>query len=60
MNNLALPKDSRVMRIYRKEKLIIPRENEHIELDDEVIVVTHRKNLEALHAQLDMAAKVKK
>ena len=59
MNDLALPKDSRVMCIYRKEKLIIPRENEHIELDDEVIIVTHRKNLEALHAQLDMAAKVK-
>ncbi|SNB58389.1 trk system potassium uptake protein TrkA [Marinobacter sp. es.042] len=51
--DLALPKSSRIMCIYRKGKLIIPEDNARIEPDDEVIIITHRKNLEALHEQLD-------
>lgn len=54
IHDFALPDASRIMCIYRKEKLIIPEENEKIELDDEVIIITHQKNLEALHAQLDL------
>ncbi|HEY5714877.1 MAG TPA: TrkA family potassium uptake protein [Psychromonas sp.] len=54
IQDLALPDASRVMCIYRQEQLIIPKENERIELDDEVIIITHRKNLEALHKQLDL------
>ncbi|MFI9650853.1 NAD-binding protein [Guyparkeria halopsychrophila] len=49
---LALPKASRVMCIYRNEQLIVPDEDEPIEVDDEVMIITHRKNLEALHEQL--------
>jgi trk system potassium uptake protein TrkA len=56
MNDLPLPRASRVICLYRKEKLLIPEENEQIELNDEVIIITHQKNLEALHAQLDMVA----
>ncbi len=54
IHDFTLPAASRIMCIYRKEKLIIPEENERIELDDEVIIITHQKNLEALHAQLDL------
>ncbi|MCW8994224.1 MAG: TrkA family potassium uptake protein [Psychromonas sp.] len=54
IQDLALPDASRVMCIYRKEQLIIPQENELLKLDDEVIIITHQKNLEALHKQLDL------
>jgi trk system potassium uptake protein TrkA len=54
ISDLALPKTSRIMCIYRNEQLIIPSENEKIELDDEVVIITYRKNLEALHEQLDL------
>ena len=57
--DLGLPKASRIMCIYRQQQLIIPEDNERIELDDEVIVITHQKNLEALHAQLDLTIKDK-
>ena len=54
MHDLRLPESSRIMCIYRKETLIIPKEDEQIEAGDEVIVITHQKNLEALHSQLDL------
>ncbi|SHK61696.1 trk system potassium uptake protein TrkA [Marinobacter antarcticus] len=55
IQDLALSGDSRVICIYRKEKLILPEENERIELNDEVIIITHQNNLETLNAQLDLA-----
>lgn len=54
IRGLALPKASRIICLYRNEKLIIPEEDEEIELGDEVIIITHQKHLEALHAQLDL------
>ena len=54
IHDLKLPKSSRIMCIYRQEKLIIPAENEQIQLDDEVIIITHQKHIEALHTQLDL------
>jgi len=54
ISDFGLPKASRIMCIYRNEQLMIPEENEQIELDDEVIIITHRKNLEALHEKLDL------
>jgi trk system potassium uptake protein TrkA len=54
MNELPLPKTSRVICIYRNEKLIIPDESQQVELGDEIIIITQQKNLEALHAQLDL------
>jgi len=52
ISDLALPKPSRIMCLYRNEQLIIPEEGERIEFDDEVIIITHRKNIDALHEQL--------
>lgn len=54
MHDVALPKASRIICLYRKEKLIIPQEDEQIQPGDEVIIITHQKNLEALHAELDL------
>lgn len=54
IHELALPKASRIMCIYRQQQLIVPEEKQQIELGDEVIIITHQKNLEALHAQLDL------
>ncbi len=54
IHDLKLPKSCRIMCIYRQEKLIIPEENEQIQLDDEVIIITHQKHIEALHTQLDL------
>lgn len=52
VRDLVLPKPSRIMCLYRNEKLIIPDEEEKIETGDEVMIITHRKNIEALHEQL--------
>ncbi|MGM0516446.1 MAG: hypothetical protein ACQER6_02485, partial [Pseudomonadota bacterium] len=41
-----------VMCLYRNEQLIIPDEGERIEVGDEVMIITHRKNIDALHEQL--------
>lgn len=54
ISDLELPKASRIVCIYRNEELIIPEEDEQIKLDDEVIIITHRKNLESLHEHLDL------
>jgi trk system potassium uptake protein TrkA len=54
IRDLALPGASRIMCIYRNEQLIIPQDNELIKLDDEVIIITQQKNLQALHEQLDL------
>jgi trk system potassium uptake protein len=54
MHELTLPKASRIICLYRKEKLIIPEEDELIESGDEVIIITRQENLEALQAQLDL------
>jgi len=59
ISSLALPKDSRVMCIYRNEKLIIPQDDQRIEQADEVIILTHRKNLETLYKQLTSVSKEK-
>lgn len=52
ISELALPEPSRIMCLYRNEQLIIPDEDERIEVGDEVMIITHRKNVEALREQL--------
>ena len=45
---LELPKQSRVICIYREETFILPGADEKIHDGDEVVVITHRKNLPEL------------
>lgn len=46
---LDLPDISRVICLYREGKFIIPESDTRLKLDDEVVVLTHRKNLPDLH-----------
>lgn len=45
---LALPEDSRVVCVYRDGKFIAATDDVKLKTDDEVVIVTHRKNLAAL------------
>jgi trk system potassium uptake protein TrkA len=45
---LALPDDTRVVCIYRDGKFIAAGDDLKLKAEDEVVIVTHRKNLEAL------------
>jgi len=45
VNELQLPDASRVICIYRNDELLIPENDTILKTDDEVIIITHRKNL---------------
>lgn len=47
--DLNLPERSNIVCIYRGGKLIIPRSDEKIKVDDEIVIITHRDNLSVLH-----------
>ena len=46
--NLGLPKRTRVVCVYRKEKFLLPDERFEFEADDEVVVITDRGNVAEL------------
>lgn len=48
IRELALPKQSRVIIIYREENFILPGAEDKIRDGDEVVIITHRKNLQEL------------
>lgn len=48
LRQLELPDQSRVICIYRNSSLIIPEAEEKIRDNDEVVIITHRKNLPQL------------
>ena len=45
---LDLPKNCRVMCIYRQDELILPEADTRLNLDDEVVLITHHKQLAIL------------
>jgi trk system potassium uptake protein TrkA len=45
VNDLSLPKESRVICFYRDEKFSLPDENSLLKPGDEVLLITHRRNL---------------
>jgi len=45
MDELKLPDASRIMCIYRNGELLIPDNSTALKSEDEVIIITHRKNL---------------
>ncbi|MHB1215188.1 MAG: potassium channel family protein [Thiobacillus sp.] len=49
INELNLPEDSRVMFLYRNEKFMLPEPDSTLKQGDEVMIVTHSKNIEKLH-----------
>jgi len=48
INALDLPKDSRVVCCYRGGKFMLPAAEDALHADDEVVVITHSRNLPAL------------
>lgn len=48
LRDLALPKQSRVIIIYREENFILPGAEDKIREGDEVVIITHRKNLQEI------------
>jgi trk system potassium uptake protein TrkA len=48
IGDLKLPAGSRVMCLYRREKFMLPDDDASLEAGDEVVLITHSKNLEAL------------
>ncbi len=51
ISELTLPDDSRVMFFYRNDRFTLPDPGTRLKRGDEVMIVTHGKNLEALHAR---------
>jgi len=49
IDELDLPRDSRVMFLYRDEKFMLPEPDSKLKRGDEVMIVTHSRNIEKLH-----------
>ncbi|WP_432696253.1 potassium channel family protein [Marinobacterium sp. YM272] len=53
ISELSLPKSTRIICLYRDEKLVLPDETEHIQVDDEIVVIIRSERLPALKKQLE-------
>jgi len=47
-DQLELPKEYRIMCIYRQNELLLPQDDTELILDDEVVIITHQKQLSSL------------
>jgi len=54
-NELVLPEMSRVICIYREGKFLLPEADTAMKAGDEVVLITHRKNLPELHQRWNPA-----
>lgn len=45
LNQLELPKECRIMCIYRQDELLLPHDDTKLKLDDEVVLITRQKQL---------------
>ena len=48
IGELALPDKTRVICIYRDEKFLLPEDGDRLKAGDEVVLITHARNLTAL------------
>jgi trk system potassium uptake protein TrkA len=51
VSGLRLPEESRVICVYRNDKFMLAAEDTPLQEDDEVVVLTHRRNLPDLQAR---------
>ncbi len=49
INELDLPEDSRLMFFYRDERFTLPEPDSKLKRGDEVMIITHSRNIEKLH-----------
>ena len=54
VKELPLPKESRIICLYRDEKFMLPNEDLILQTDDEVLLITHRRNLDALDKEFGL------
>jgi trk system potassium uptake protein TrkA len=48
LSELDVPEKSRVICLYRDNKFLVPHDDEKLKSNDEVLIITHRDNLQAL------------
>ncbi|KPJ91497.1 MAG: potassium transporter [Gammaproteobacteria bacterium SG8_11] len=48
LSELPIPEKSRVICLYRDNKFLVPRDDEKLKSNDEILIITHRDNLHAL------------
>lgn len=51
VKELELPKESRVICIYREGNFLLPAGEDTLKEDDEVVIITHSKNMEELKSR---------
>lgn len=56
LSELTLPSPSRVICLYRDDKFIVPDNQTAIKADDEIVIITHQKNLKELQDKLTKTA----
>jgi trk system potassium uptake protein TrkA len=49
MDALKLPERTRIVCLYRNGEFVVPDKDTHLRADDEVVLITHRDNLETLN-----------
>jgi trk system potassium uptake protein TrkA len=54
VKDLSLPDDSRLMFLYREDSFILPNVETQLKVDDEVVMVCHRKRLNELRARWNL------
>lgn len=59
VGELDLPSGSRVMCLYRREKFLLPDDDTRLGAGDEVVLITHSKNLETLAERWGAEAKAR-
>jgi len=49
LSELDIPENSRVICLYRDNKFLVPRDDEKLKPNDEILIITHRDNLPVLN-----------
>lgn len=57
MAELGLPKESRVMCLYRQDRFMLPQDDTKLKPGDEVVLITHSRNIPELHERWSPAGK---
>ncbi len=55
LSDVDLPKKTRVVCLYRDGEFLIPDDDTRLKADDEVVLITHRENLDVLAERFETA-----
>jgi trk system potassium uptake protein TrkA len=51
ISDIQLPRETRVVCLYRDDKFILPEKDTVLRVGDEVVLISHRNNMEELAAR---------